>query len=131
MSKVLDATCSGGVVVANGLPLPDAKVLSEGVGQSEGIAVLDEDKVFYLAKISPDLKTLLEHVVDALTQVSAALDKAASALTTLDTKGFLIGASGAVPSTPSATSDITAITTSKGEIDTIKGQIQSLGGILK
>ncbi len=67
MSKMLEATCVGGVVTADNVPVA-ADILSEGVSQSEGILILDGDTAKYLAKTSPDLKTLIETMVTILNQ---------------------------------------------------------------
>lgn len=147
MSKVLKATCLQGQVMAGepSLPLPGAVILSEGVGQSEGVAVLDETQAYYLANITPDLETTLEKLISALSQVKTGLDKAVaalgkaqSALTSLDTNGFLIAADAGVPSPPVAASDISgiatessAITSAANQIETIKGELETLKGALR
>lgn len=130
MSKVLPASCAAGVVLAGvpPLPLPAATVLSEGVGPSEGIAILDEDTVFYVPDTTPDLKATLDSLVNVLTQVKAALDKAVSALTTIDSKPT--GGTGSAP-TPAATVDIAAITTAATAIDGLKTTLSTLKGALR
>lgn len=130
MSKTLNASCTAGVVQVGSVPIV-ADILSEGVGSSEGIAVLDENKAFYLAKITPDLKQTLERLMEVLEQVKNGLDSAANALTTLDTNGFLIGATGAVPSPPVAASDISQITAASGQVEAISSQIQALSESLR
>lgn len=131
MSKVLPATCTANVVTADDLALPGAVVLSEGIGPSEGFAVIDEDLKYYVAKTTPDLKTSLDKLVDVLTQVKTALDKTASALTALDTAGFLIAATSGVPSPPVAATDISGITSASTSIDTLKTQLTTLKGNLR
>lgn len=128
MSKILAASCQSGVVSIDGVVLPDAEVLSEGVAASTGVAVLDEDTAFYLAKISPDLKSLIEQVVDVLTQVKTALDKTASALTTVDAKP--VGGTGSAPA-PGAAADITAISAASTQIDTLKTNLNTFKGALR
>lgn len=124
MSKVLEASCVGGVVTADGVPVGSAQILSEGVGSSQGVLLLDEDLARYIAKTSPDLKTTLERLITAL-------EKIASALTSLDTAGFLIGVTGGaaspavgIPGTPVAASDIAAITAAKVQLNTLKGMLK-------
>lgn len=85
MSKSLEATCVLGVVTAEGVPVPSATVLSEGVGPSTGVLVLDDEKAFYLAKTSPDLKSTLEQVIAALTQVATSLTTLGAAIPTVTT----------------------------------------------
>ena len=69
MAKVLDATCENEVVTIEGRSV-EATILSEGVGESTGSAVLDGEKVFYIAKTSPDLKLTLEKSFEALNKIS-------------------------------------------------------------
>lgn len=131
MSKILPASCQGGVVKIKNSPQDDAEILSEGVGASEGIALIDESQIFYLPKGSPDLKATLDNLVNVLTQISTGLEKTASALTKLDTNGFLIAADAGVPSDPIATADISGISSAKAQVDTIKSQLDTLKGNMR
>lgn len=86
MSKTLEATCEAGIVKIGTTPLPDAKKLSAGIGPSSGVAILDEDKQYYLANTTPDLKSVVEDLIDLTTKlttligsVNASLAGAASA----------------------------------------------------
>ena len=117
MSKVIEATCEDGEVTALAVPVEVAEILSEGVAPSSGFILMQGDKVFYVAKTSPDLKTTLEKVVTALGKIS-------TALTALDTAGFLIGATGAVPGTPVAGSAISDLDTAKTELETLKDNLR-------
>lgn len=91
--------------------------MSEGVGQSAGVVVLDESRAYYLAKTSEDLKTTLDKVI-------AALGKVASAIQALDTNGFLIAADAGVPSGPVAAADIAEINTISGELNALKAALK-------
>lgn len=138
MSKMLPATCVGGVVTAEGVPVPAAEILSEGVGESEGVVFLDEDKARYIAKISPDLKTTLEHLIEALGKAIEALNNASAALTSIDTAGYIIAVSGGsgapavgTPSPPVATGDISALDTATQGIEAAKAELETLKGMLR
>ncbi len=113
MPRALEATCDAGIVTAEGTPVPGAIILSEGVSSSSGFAIFDLDKVYYVSKTSPDLKTTLEKMVDALTDIAAALQS-------LDTAGFLIGATAGVPGPPMLVSTILSINSTKAELDTLR-----------
>lgn len=117
MSKILRATLEGGVVKVGDVPVPAARIGSEGAASSEGLLFLEEDRADYFAKVTPDLKSTLE-------KVASALEKVASALTALDTAAFLIGASGAVPSPPVAASDISEINSIRSELETLKDSLK-------
>ncbi len=52
MSKVLQATCTGQVVTAEGVVVPGVQIVAEGVGPSAGILILDGDARWYVAKQS-------------------------------------------------------------------------------
>jgi len=145
MSKVLGASCVGGVVSVQGFPIPNVELLSEGVAASEGILIIDEDRAYYVTNIGNDLDTTLIKLIAALDKIATALTKASDglgnaviALTKLDTKGFLIAATAGVPSPPLATSDIAGITTAKtaitagvAELNVIKAELEVLQGGLQ
>ncbi len=110
--KLISATCVAGIVTADGLPVVGATVLSEGLGPSSGILVLqDDDGKFYIAKTSTDLNTTLTQLITALTHV-------ASALSSIDVKP--VGGVGSAP-VPSAAADIAAITTAGAALATLQG----------
>ncbi len=83
MSKVLAATCAVGIVTAGGLPVPAAEILSEGVGPSSGVLILDEDLAQYIAKTTPDLKSAIGDLSTLLGTVSGSLTTIATALTSI------------------------------------------------
>jgi len=120
MSKVLEATCVAGIVKVGALPITDTEILSEGEGASEGVIILQEDKRYYLAKTSGDLK-------EALDRLSSALGDLTSALTAIDTKSqattCLAGPGVTVP-TPVAASSIASIVTAHAAIDVLRGMLR-------
>ncbi len=112
MSKILDATCVGGVVTAELVAVPSAEILSEGVGASTGILVMEEDKATYVTSNASDLKSALDKIASALTSI-------ASALTILDTKPL-----GALPPVPGAAAEII-------QISALQVQVAALKEVLK
>ena len=119
MSKVLPATCEDGVVTVEGKPVT-ATILSEGVAASTGISVIEEDTVTYLAKTTPDLKTTLERLSEALESIASALD-AIDTATLITTCGAGAGTAG--PALV-ATADIAAIEDAKDAIDELKDNLR-------
>lgn len=114
MSKVLRATCEGGTVTALETEVESARILSEGVGASEGILVLDEERADYLASNASDIKKLLTAIVSALGEVS-------SALSSIDAKPT--GGSGSAPA-PAAGGNVSAIDALKDELDELKDNLK-------
>lgn len=108
MSKVLNATCSAGIVLVDGTPIENVEILSEGVGPSEGILILDGEKSYYVPKSVEDIASTLGHLSDAL-------EKLIDALTIHDTAGFLVA--GPTPSPPLITTQITALGVVKTQVD--------------
>lgn len=113
MSKVLSASCSQGKVTAEGIVVTTAEILSEGVGSSEGVLILEEDKQTYVAKTSPDLKTTIEKTV-------AALNKVASILTAIG--AGMTGPTTAPP--PTLATDVTELIATATELETLKGMLK-------
>ncbi len=120
MSKMLEASCVAGVVTAGGFPVPAADILSEGVGSSTGVLILDEDEAKYIAKTSPDLKTTLTKLISILTDLT-------TALTSIDTK-VLVTTCGAGPGStialPLAASNIASITATQAELSVLKEMLK-------
>jgi len=112
MSKVLEATCLANTVTSGGVPV-EAAVMSEGVGQSDGLLVLDKDEAYYLAKTSPDLKTTLEKLVSSLTKVTEVLTNIGAGMT---------GPTTAPP--PTLAADVTEINTTIAELSTLKDNLR-------
>lgn len=114
MSKVLRATCENSIVTCEGVPVPAARILSEGIGASVGVAVIEDDRVDYIPKTSPDLKLTIEKLITALNNVS-------SALTLIDNRVYVL-ASGS-PDTfgpPVATATIVSLSTAISDLTTFK-----------
>ncbi len=126
MSKMLPASCVAGVVTVDGLPIPGAVILSQGVGPSTGVVVIDESTVTYVAMSSPDLKTALEKVITALEKTVTALNNAASGLGLVDGKP-----QGTLTPVLVAASNITAIGTNSALITAAKVELETLKGMLR
>ena len=57
--KIFNATCASGVVLVGGLPVVNCPILGEGVGASSGYLIMAENKLVYLPKTTPDVKSFL------------------------------------------------------------------------
>jgi hypothetical protein len=73
MSRILEASCIGGVVKVGAIPVTGVTILSQGVGPSEGVLLMQGEELYYVAKTSPDLEETLTGVIDALTEIASAL----------------------------------------------------------
>ena len=117
MSKVLlDATCENGIVRVGDLVITDVIIQSEGVGESSGILIIEDDERTYIAKTSGDLVITLEKLSDALGELS-------SALTAIDGKTqatVCLSGPGTTVATPVATATIAAIDAVQSEIDDLR-----------
>jgi len=99
MSEVIEASCIAGVVAIEGTYPVAANIISEGVGQSDGLAFIREGQVYYLTSNATDLKTAIEKLVGIVTQLT-------TALTAIDAKPT--GGSGSL-STPVATANVVSL----------------------
>ena len=121
MAKILEATCVGGIVKVGALPV-DAEILSEGVAASSGILILDGDQATYIPLASTDLKTTLE-------KLSAALTDLTSVLTTIATTATAIGAGMTGPTTappPTLAANVAQITAKVVSLTAIQAQVDLL-----
>ena len=73
MPKALPATCVGSIVTVDGVPVPSAVILGEGIGSSSGYAIFDDDRVYYVPKTTPDFKTALTAINNMITNICAVL----------------------------------------------------------
>lgn len=112
MSKALNASCESGSVTVEGQEIP-ATILSEGVGSSTGIVILDKDKVYYIPNRASDLKDTLTSVVSALQQIATTLTSIGAGMT---------GPTTAPP--PTLATDVAQINTLASQLDTLKGQLK-------
>jgi hypothetical protein len=113
MSKVLTGTCLAGQVFAEGLPVLGAVILSEGLGPSEGVVILEDDEITYLARTSPDLKTTLEQLTSALTTIATTLTAIGAGMT---------GATTAPP--PTLPAGVTAINAAATALTALKAVLK-------
>jgi hypothetical protein len=117
LTRILDGTCEGGTVTVHETPVDGPIILSEGQGASEGVLFFEKGKTYYIAKTSPDLETTLSKIVDALGAIASGIDS-------LDTRGFLVGATGAVIGPPTLSSTVAEINSLKDELNTLKGALK-------
>lgn len=127
MSKVLDATCVGGIVKVGALPVPGTTILSEGIAASQGLLILDGDKKTYIAKTSPDLDSTLSKVIDSLDTLSSALNQIATTLTSIGAN--MTGPTTAPPG--SLATDVAQIILKATALDTVKAELETLQEALK
>lgn len=127
MSKILPATCVGGIVTSELFPVPSAQILSKGIGPSSGVLALDEDKAFYVTSSAADLETALTNVINGLNDAASALSTVATALTAIG--AGMTGPTTAPP--PTLPTSVASITTSVLSIQAASVQLATLKGLLK
>lgn len=63
--RIFEAILKGGKVYVNDtIEVPDAKIMSEGAGDSEGILLLQGSECVYIAETAGDLKKGLQIIAD-------------------------------------------------------------------
>ena len=127
MSKVLEATCEGGVVKVGTLTIEGAVIHSEGEGASQGVLIMEEAESHYLAKTTPDLKTTLGKLSDTLDELSTVLNKVATTFTSVG--AGMTGPTTAPP--PTLATDVASIVTSATQLTAIQTEIDELKEMLK
>lgn len=127
MAKALSATCSGGVVKVGNLTIPGVTVLSEGVGESSGLLIIEVDEPTYIALTTPDLKSTIEKAMDALEDVASVLNKIATTFTSIG--AGMTGPTTAPPGTLAA--DVATIVSKATEITATRTALGTLKGALK
>ncbi len=113
MSKILEASCVANTVTVDDLPVLTAQILSEGVGESEGVMLMQGDKQYYIAKISPDLKTTIEKLSDLIVKLVPIITAIGSGMT---------GPTTAPP--PTLAVDLAELTAINVELTTLKSMLK-------
>ena len=108
MAKILNASCVGGVVTVEGVPVPGSDILSEGVAASEGAFLMDEDKKIYITGSASDLKA-------TITQLNAIITTLTNTLTLMDAALLTPGA---------GTSGIASIVSQNATLNTMKENLK-------
>ncbi len=80
MSKILPATCVGGVVKIEDKPVT-ATILSQGTKSSSGAALMEEESVTYVASNASDIKDLISQLTDLIQLVSDTFTAIGSGMT--------------------------------------------------
>ncbi len=109
MSKILEANCALGVVTVDGIPVAAADIMTEGMGASSGILIMDEDEVKYLTSNASNLKTTIEKLSSSLTTIATALTSIAAGM---------LGPATAPP--PTLPANITTLLTTVAELTVLK-----------
>jgi hypothetical protein len=113
LAKVLEATCEDGIVTLEGQEIEVDLLLSEGVAPSQGVLIIDGNKTYYVARTSPDLKSSLETLTEAINSIADVLTAIGAGMT---------GPTTAPPGTLAA--DVTAI-------QALATELEDLGESLK
>lgn len=93
MTSSFEAICISGIVTTLlGEIIPGIKILGEGKGPSEGVAVVTESGAYYLPKLSSDITIIIDSLITDITQISTALGAIQASLILNDS-----GASSAAP----------------------------------
>jgi hypothetical protein len=112
LSKTLAASCSASVVTIDGKPV-NAVILSKGLGESEGVGVLDEDKVYYITSSAEDLEVVIDKLNSALNQLVTVITAIGAGMT---------GPTTAPPGT--LATDLAVLTTLVSELTALKGSLK-------
>lgn len=113
MSMILDATCNGQVVTCEGLPLQNVTILSEGIGPSTGVVIMQSGKLYYIAKTSLDLKSTLD-------KLNVLVPKLVTIFSSIGAK--MTGPTTAPP--PTLATDLAELTQLNVELTTIKNMLR-------
>lgn len=113
MSKILEATCEAGVVTSEGAAVPGASILSEGIGESQGLLLMQGDKKTYVTSSAADLKTAIEKVVEAINKIGTVLTAIGAGMT---------GPTTAPPGT--LATDVSELVALATELETLKGNLK-------
>lgn len=81
MSRILDATCVANVVKVEGKVVSPVTILSQGVKSSTGVALLESDKLTYVASNASDISDLISQLSTLVQSISDAFSAFGTAMT--------------------------------------------------
>ncbi len=113
MSKILEATCLNNIVTCEDSIVIGAEILSEGVGQSEGLLLMEEEKTHYITSNATDIKETIDKLNDLITKIVTVFSSIAGGMT---------GPTTAPP--PTLATDLAAITQINVELTTLKSMLK-------
>lgn len=113
MSKVIDATCEGGSVTADGVEVEGAQILSKGLGESQGLLLIGGSRSIYVTSSATDLESTIESLSDSLGKIVNILTAIGAGMT---------GPTTAPP--PTLGADLAEITAIVTELETLKGALK-------
>jgi len=120
-AKIFAASCEDGKVMIEGFEI-EATILSEGVGSSTGIVILEGSTAFYISKSSTDLKGTLESTIAAFESSSDALTTVANTLTAIGT-----GMTGPTTAPPGALpGNVAQINAAVADLDSARSDLESI-----
>lgn len=126
MSNSIIATCENKVVKYQGASVEEVKILSKGIGLSEGVLIMDGERKFYLVSSANDIDKTLAQVSIALEKTSNALGVIANSLTAI--AGNMNGPSTSPP--PAIPNNVVQINQSVSEINQAKSALDEIKGSL-
>jgi len=112
LSKILPANCESEEVTIEGQQV-EASILSEGIGASNGVALIDKEQVTYITSNATDIKTTLEKLTESL-------DKAVLIFTSIG--AGMTGPTTAPP--PTLAVDLAEITAISTELKALKDELK-------
>jgi hypothetical protein len=127
VSNVRAATIQSGVVKVGSLPVADSVILSQGLGDSSGVLVIQGGLSYYIAKTSPDLDSTIQKSMDALEDLASVLNTIAMTLTSIG--AGMTGPTTAPP--PTLAVDVASIVSKATEITATRTALNTLKGALK
>lgn len=123
MSKTLRATCENGVVTAENTTIQEARVLSSGIGASQGVVILDDERADYI----PDTTSDLEETID---QTIALAEAAAEGLSATSSAIGVVGAEAGVAAPALAALQV-PIDLAASSLEDVAAALEELKGRLK
>lgn len=101
------------VVTCENLPVSTAEIFSEGVGQSEGVLILQNGKQYYLTSNAKDIKDTIDKLNDLITKMIAIFTSIGAAMT---------GPTTAPP--PTLAADLVVLTQINVQLTALKGMLK-------
>jgi hypothetical protein len=121
MLKMLPATCVGNVVTVEGMPVTSATILSNGVASSSGMVLIEEDKTYYIPLFATDIATVIQKLIDTITQ----LNNAITAIQVLTVTCAAPGSPSTIPVNVASFVTIgSSLTTLSGTLTTLKASLK-------
>lgn len=128
---MFEAVCRAGIVsiktTLEEIVVPDCQILGAGTApESTGLLIADNNRFWYVPLMTPDIKTILDHLISICDDMKEITSNLKNAKTLLDNNSTVVGSATLTPSVVTGTQMATDATATETKITELKTRVETL-----